>query len=216
MFADQSSSNRQYLSGWHQLQGGSDGEGSRDHRGLLVSRTSIDGQDPPQGDLTMTTADFDARLTRLEDIEEIKQLKARYCAYCDDGYDPNGIAALFTEDGIWDGGRTFGKREGRDAIHRHFEAASQRISIARHQVMNPIITIDGDEATADWLLFQPCTITGEEGEHDQALWLAATYHDQYRRVEGTWMISAMVIDVAFFTPFDTGWAKQQFLPGREP
>ena len=105
----------------------------------------------------MTTADFDARLTRLEDIEEIKQLKARYCAYCDDGYDPNGIAALFTEDGIWDGGRTFGKREGRDAIHRHFEAASQRISIARHQVMNPIITVDGDEATADWLLFQPCT-----------------------------------------------------------
>ena len=82
--------------------------------------------------------------------------------------------------------------------------------------MNPIITIDGDEATADWLLFQPCTNTGEEGEHDQALWLAATYHDQYRRVEGTWMISVMVIDVAFFTPFDTGWAKQQFLPGREP
>ena len=182
----------------------------------------------------MTTADFDARLTRLKDMEEIKQLKARYCAYCDDGYDlgikqlkahycaycddgydPDGIAALFTEDGIWDGGRTFGKREGRDAIHRHFEAASQRISIARHQVMNPIIPIDGDEATADWLLFQPCTITGEEGEHDQALWLAATYHDQYRRVEGTWMISAMVIDVAFFTHFYTGWAKQQFLPGRE-
>ena len=60
----------------------------------------------------MTTADFDARLTRLEDIEEIKQLKARYCAYCDDGYDPNGIAALFTEDGIWDGGRTFGEARG--------------------------------------------------------------------------------------------------------
>ena len=132
----------------------------------------------------MTTADFDARLTRLEDIEEIKQLKARYCAYCDDGYDPNGIAALFTEDGIWDGGRTFGKREGRDAIHRHFEAASQRISIARHQVMNPIINVDGDQATADWLLFQPCTTPGEEGERDQALWLAATYHDKYRRVEG--------------------------------
>ena len=50
--------------------------------------------------------------------------------------------------------------------------------------MNPIITVDGDQATADWLLFQPCTTPGEEGERDQALWLAATYHDQYRRVEG--------------------------------
>jgi hypothetical protein len=25
----------------------------------------------------------------------------------------------------------------------------------------------------------------------------------------------MVIDVVFFTPFEVGWAKQQFLSGRE-
>ncbi|MCZ6544182.1 MAG: hypothetical protein O6913_00560 [Chloroflexi bacterium] len=54
------------------------------------------------------------------------------------------------------------------------------------------------------------------GDEDQALWLAATYHDSYRRVDGDWMIAAMVIDVVFFTPFEVGWAKQQFLSGREP
>ena len=48
------------------------------------------------------------------------------------------------------------------------------------------------------------------------MWLAATYHDRYRRVGGEWLISSMIIDVAFFTPYDKGWASQQFLPGREP
>ena len=51
-----------------------------------------------------------ARVQRLEDIEEIKQLKAAYCRFCDDGYDPDGIASLFTDDGIWAGGDTFVKR----------------------------------------------------------------------------------------------------------
>ena len=45
------------------------------------------------------------RLQVLEDIEAIKRLKARYCAFCDDGYNPDGIAGLFVEDGVWDGGR---------------------------------------------------------------------------------------------------------------
>ena len=43
------------------------------------------------------------RLAQLEAIEAIKQLKYRYCAYCDDKYNPSGIAGLFTEDGIWEG-----------------------------------------------------------------------------------------------------------------
>ena len=153
-----------------------------------------------------------ARLQRLEDIEEIKALKARYCDRCDDGYDPDSIAELMTEDSVWDGGTTFGVRRGREEIRTHFQKASQRVSIARHQVMNPIIEVDGDTATGQWLLFQPCTDAGVDG----AVWLAATYRDQYRRVDGTWLISHTGIDVAFFTPFEKGWAVEQFLPGREP
>jgi ketosteroid isomerase-like protein len=165
---------------------------------------------------------LEARVRRLEDIEEIRRLKARYCDYCDNGYDPDGIAALYTEDGVWDGGRTFGRREGRDAIRRHFQGAAGRISIARHQVMNPIIDIgsdgDPDEATGQWLLFQPCTDAGAAAEPggSGAMWLAATYRDRYRRVDGRWLFAETVIDIAFFTPYEKGWATEQFLPGREP
>ena len=47
----------------------------------------------------MSEADLARRLARLEAIEEIKQLQARYCAYCDDDYNPDGIANLFIEKG---------------------------------------------------------------------------------------------------------------------
>ena len=167
----------------------------------------------------MTTADLDRRLRRLEDIEAIKQLKARYCALCDADYDADGIAELFTADGVWDGGSTFGVATGRDGIRAHFAGAAARVTIARHQVMNPIIEVDGDEATGHWLLFQPCTNADRSGE--QAVWLAATYADTYRRQGGGagvdgWLIASTAIDVAFFTPFDVGWAEQRFLTGREP
>ncbi len=158
---------------------------------------------------------IERRLRRLEDVEQIRVLKARYCDRCDAGYDADGIAALMTDDAVWDGGATFGVFEGREAIREHFRNASRRVSIARHQVMNPMIEVEGDDATGQWLLFQPCTVAAA-GATDRAVWLAATYRDRYRRVDGRWLISATVIDVAFFTPYDRGWVEEPFLPGREP
>ena len=55
---------------------------------------------------------LEARIHRLEDIESIRALKARYCMYCDDHYDVEGLASLFTEDAVWDGGIR-GKAVGR-------------------------------------------------------------------------------------------------------
>ena len=76
-------------------------------------------------------ADIESRIQRLEDIEEIKQVKAKYCRFCDQGYDPDGIESLFTENGVWDGGRTFGVAQGRDAIRRHLkERAAEYLLLA--------------------------------------------------------------------------------------
>jgi hypothetical protein len=35
-------------------------------------------------------------------------------------------------------------------------------------------------------------------------------------VGGEWLFASTNIDVAFFTPYDKGWAEQRFLSGREP
>ena len=153
----------------------------------------------------MSLEDIERRLRALEDVEEIKRLKARYCAYCDDSYDADGIASLFTEDAVWDGGMR-GRADGREEIRNFFVRASQRLPFAIHMVMNPIIEVDGDSARGTWYLFQACTYA--EGE--QAVWGSARYDEEYVRVNGAWLFKHLKLTSFFWTPFDQGWAKTRF------
>jgi hypothetical protein len=45
----------------------------------------------------MSLEDLERRIRVLEDIEAVKKLKARYCALCDEHFDADGLAVLFTE-----------------------------------------------------------------------------------------------------------------------
>lgn len=45
---------------------------------------------------------LERRVRALEDANAIRNLKARYAAYCDDQYNPDGIASLFAEDAVWE------------------------------------------------------------------------------------------------------------------
>ena len=153
----------------------------------------------------MSLEDIERRLKALEDVEEIKRLKARYCGYCDDNYDADAIAGLFTEDAVWDGGIR-GRADGREEIRRFFVRASQRLPFAVHMVMNPIIEVDGDTAKGSWYLFQACTYA----EGDQAVWGSGRYEEEYVRVNGKWMFQNLKLTSFFWTPFDQGWAKTRF------
>jgi hypothetical protein len=97
------------------------------------------------GEGAMKVEELEQRLRVLEDVEEIKRLKAQYAALCDNNYDCDGIAALFTSDGIWDGS-DLGRTEGRDAIRAFFVKAPKAFPFAIHNVMNPIIEVSGDTA----------------------------------------------------------------------
>ena len=142
----------------------------------------------------------------LFDIEKIKQLKHRYCAYCDEQYNPDGIAGLFTDDGVWDGG-LFGRAEGREEILRFFAGASKQVSFANHYVSNPIIEIDGDTATGRWDLWQPMVMAPDPA----ALWLVAKYRDRYVRSGDTWLFQLLELDVRALSPYELGFAKQRFI-----
>jgi uncharacterized protein (TIGR02246 family) len=149
---------------------------------------------------------IEERLRVLEDIEEIRKLKARYAAACDDNYDADAIAALFTEDALWDGG-SLGKADGRDAIRKFFSRAAEFFPFAIHNVMNPIIEVEGDRATAQWYLLQPATMA----KGNQAVWLAAVYHDEYVRHDGRWMFKKLSVKPHFLTPYEEGWARKPFV-----
>ena len=153
----------------------------------------------------MSLEDIERRLKALEDIEEIKRLKARYCAYCDDNYDADGIANLFTEDAVWDGGIR-GNAEGREGIRDFFIRAPQRLPFAVHMVMNPIVEVDGDEAKGTWYLFQACTFA----EGNRAVWGSGRYDEEYVRVNGEWKFRSLKLTSNFWTPFDQGWVQTRF------
>jgi hypothetical protein len=89
----------------------------------------------------MAQMTLEERVDRLESIDAIKRLKAVYCMYCDAKYDADGICSLFVEDGVWDGGPSFGRYEGHQQIHSFFKGISGDILFAAHLVLNPIITI---------------------------------------------------------------------------
>ena len=149
------------------------------------------------------------KIQLFEDLGAIKTLKYQYCAFCDDHYNAEGIAGLFVEDGIWDGG-DFGRCEGPEAISKFFQAAPRGLSLASHQVMNPILKVDGDHATGEWKLLQPCTVETPNGP--RAMWLAANYHDTYVRTPTGWKFQSLKVTSLFFTPYEDGWVKIRFLP----
>ena len=154
----------------------------------------------------MTLEELDARLKKLEDVEAIKSLKTQYCLYCDDNYNVEGLASLFTDDAVWDGGIR-GKAVGMAEIRDFFTHAPQRLPFAVHMVMNPLIQVDGDKATGVWYLFQACTYA----QDDRAVWGSARYDEEYVRVDGRWKFKNLKITSNFWTPFDQGWAKARFV-----
>ena len=150
----------------------------------------------------MDVAALEQRLTRIEDLEAIKQLKATYCDICDDDHNPERITTIFAQDGIWEGAG-FGTAQGHTAIRELFKKFQTLISFSQHQVMNPIIKIDGDRATGIWYFFGPFTFY----KNNQAKWLAARYEDDYVKVNGEWKIQHLRARGRMHTNYEESWAN---------
>lgn len=151
-------------------------------------------------------ATLEDRVRKLEDSEEIRRLRVRYCQLCDENYDADGIAQLFTEDAVWDGGH-LGVYRGRDEIRGFFSGLSDRFTFALHYVLGEQIEIDasGREASSKSYAFTPVTLEG------QAYWIASIYEDRYRKSDGRWLFSEVKSVRQFFTPYELGWQKQRFI-----
>jgi hypothetical protein len=129
----------------------------------------------------MDISELEKRITRIEDIEAIKQLKARYCDICDDMHNPDRIASVFAEDGIWESG-DFGVAQGHEKIRELFSGFKRLFSFSQHNITNPLIEINGDKATGVWYIMGPWT----ETEGDKEIWMSARYDDDYLKINNEW------------------------------
>lgn len=157
--------------------------------------------------------ELEGRVARMEDVEDIKRLQARYAAVCDNRYNPDDMVRLFTEDGVWDGGETLGRVEGRDALHRHFAAAGSQFKWAVHFMMAPDIAVaeDRQSARASWYLLEPCTVHTDGV--DQQYWLGTVYDISYRNGSQGWQFQQMNLRLLMWAEFAAGWGLDGFGAG---
>ena len=153
---------------------------------------------------------LEGRLQDLESANEIRNLKAAYAAACDDNYNPDRIAALFTADAVWES-QGLGRYEGREAIREFFRGISGHFTFALHYGLNPHIEVDGDTARARWYLLMPCTVGDHPDGESRAMWRAGIDDEEYVRIEGRWLFKSKQSSPIFHTPYEQGWAKARFV-----
>lgn len=139
--------------------------------------------------------DLAAAVAELKAMEDIKRLKALYCLHCDDNYNPDELAKLFTEDAVWDNPLR-GVFTGRKAIREFFAGASTAIPFSAHLITNPIIDVDLPAQTASgiWRMVQPGEMRSPEGGTHAVLQIVR-YDEQYRKIDGSWLISHLKVGI---------------------
>lgn len=138
-------------------------------------------------------------------IEEIRQLKSRYFQAVDDK-DWEAIVEIFTDDAIVDF-----SGEGRHHVGHHGVVADAIVAddwkviggraaarviagavrdiVSVHQGHDPQITLTGrDSARGRWSMYDRLEYDGTEVMHGYG-----HYHEEYRRVNGCWRISALLL-----------------------
>ena len=131
---------------------------------------------------------LEARLRAVEDVEAIRRLKARYGQLADSRYHKGrarprneiepiaeALAALFSEDAIWDGG-TMGRIQGRAAIAERF--AEPTLNFSWHYFVKPLIEVDAERPVGAWHMGHPGAVHqhGRRGHVDGRLrrgWICA-------------------------------------------
>ncbi len=148
---------------------------------------------------------IEERLQALEDREAIVKLKARYVNTNDGGWkgpthaNPQAVADMFVEDGVWDGTPYSGYAKGRKAIKELFEAFGS-FPFAVHYVTNPSIEVDGDSATGHWHA-QILMTTPDK----QDVWIFGLYIEDYVRTADGWKFKTLRFETAATTPSERGW-----------
>jgi hypothetical protein len=163
--------------------------------------------------LSTPPSSVEERLDRLESEREIHALLYRYAELCDAAYDPDGLAALFTDDATWssrskDGSVDFGRYQGKEAIRRFFAGVSADLGpMTLHYLLSPRVEIgpDPDSAAGHCYLYaildqRPSGAAAGSSERERVI-LAGTYAHRFRRVTGRWLISASACDLSLEAPF---------------
>jgi hypothetical protein len=151
-------------------------------------------------------------VTRLEDERDIEILQRTYGYYVDKNL-WSEIPELFTEDGTLEiGGR--GVFVGRKRVRQYLEWLGFPVHgrLYDHTQMQPIVHVspDGTQAKGRW---RALIYGGDYGA--VSMFGDAIYENEYRKVDGKWMISKLHAWFVFYTELEKGWGVRAW-PNSRP
>jgi ketosteroid isomerase-like protein len=149
-------------------------------------------------------ARLEQMVTRLEDQRDIERLQRTYGYYVDKNL-WDEIPGLFTEQATLEiGGR--GVFVGRERIreYMHYLGFPVHGRLYDHTQMQPLIHVspDGTSAKGRW---RALVFGGDYG--GSSAFADVIYENEYRKVDGKWMISKLHAWFVFYTDFDRGWGE---------
>ena len=170
---------------------------------------------PTLEELAHEVAALRSRVDHAEAALAIHALKARYAQLVDERYlrgsvaapeivaaRAEALAALFSEDGVWDGGPALGVSRGRAEIAARMRAPT--LLFSWHFFVKPRIEVhSADRASARWDILAPCTPQSDP----RPSWLVGFEEDEYARIDGVWLHTRMQLTTVFMAPHATGWQK---------
>lgn len=133
---------------------------------------------------------------QLSDIESIRSLKHQYSYGANiiegkaEGIDD--FCALYADDAVFDVG--MGIARGPAEIKTMMQALTTQWHCAMHYMLNPVIKLDGDTASATFTgLF---AFTKEPGS--APIWLSNIYNDTFVRTEAGWRFQSVKVAMTCF------------------
>lgn len=113
----------------------------------------------------------------------IKDVLSQY-AICVDTGDPDGFAAVFTRDAVWEWAAVGLKLTGRNALHRLAEVITEHVPGALHMVSHPVIESTGEAAKSICLF----TVFLSRPEKVYTL-MIGNYRDELVKIDDRWLIA---------------------------
>lgn len=131
----------------------------------------------------------DDTLARLADEAAIRTLTAQFADRAM-RRDVPGFEALWTEDGVWSIGQPLpGRAEGRVAIGAMLKGLTDRLSFFVQMVHSGVVHLDGDAASARWVVQEVGRLTDGTPYNNYAF-----YEDVLVRTEGGWRFRSRTYD----------------------
>lgn len=141
--------------------------------------------------LEKTLNEQQKQIKKFQDIQEVQELHTNY-AYLLLTRDWKKIADLFTDDAVAILHRR-GRFQGKAAITNIFKAVVQNNSMGKgrdgHVAVQPIIHVNGDKATAQWLMF---IISNDPKTGYENIIQHGRHEVEYVRINGMWKIKYML------------------------